>query len=199
VTVTAKHRKPADTPAAVQDLVTACIAGDEHAWTRLVDLYYDYALSVARQSLRRAAVSDPAGQAEDVVSDLFAELLTDDCKALSRFRAPFSLKSWLGVITRRRASRHVRSLRRAPARLEEPGRIESGRLSVVSTVATSESCAKVQARLEDLAARDRLALQLFYEGGHSYKEVAAVLDLPVNRVGTLLARARTRLVKALCA
>ena len=52
-------------------------------------------------------------------------------------------------------------------------------------------------QLDALAPRDRLALQLFYEGGRSYTEVAEALDLPPQNVGTLLARARQRLAKAL--
>jgi RNA polymerase sigma-70 factor, ECF subfamily len=178
-----------------QRLVSQCLAGDERAWTRLVDLYQPFALSVARQALQRAGVPDPSEQAQDVVSELFAQLLADDCKALSRFRAPFSLKSWLAVITRRRASRLIRRQRSAPARLESPSRVESGRRSVVSDVAKIESCDTVQRRLGSLSPRDRLVLQLFYEGGRSYKEVAEALDLPVNRVGTLLARARSRLAR----
>jgi RNA polymerase sigma-70 factor, ECF subfamily len=180
-----------------RSLVEACIEGDEESWATLVDLYHGFVINVSREALRRAGADDPESLAEDVTGELFAELLANDCKALTRFRAPFSLKAWLAVIARRKASRSLRTRRRAGQSLEEPQQIAADLRSVASDVAQIETCERVKNSLEALPARDRLALQLFYEGGHSYKEVAKILDLPVSRIGTLLARARKRLSRVL--
>lgn len=180
-----------------RSLVEACVEGDEKSWATFVDLYHGFVINVAREALRRAGADDPESLAEDVTSELFAELLANDCKALTRFRAPFSLKAWLAVIARRKATRSLRTRRRAGKSLAEPQQIPADLRSVASDVAQIETCERVKSSVNALPPRDRLALQLFYEGGHSYKEVAKILDLPVSRIGTLLARARKRLARVL--
>jgi RNA polymerase sigma-70 factor (ECF subfamily) len=55
--------------------------------------------------------------------------------------------------------------------------------------------AEVRRALESLGERDREAL-LLWDAGQDYEEIAEALDLAVGAVGTTLARARQRLVKA---
>jgi RNA polymerase sigma factor (sigma-70 family) len=180
-----------------KELVAACLAGEQTGWSELVRRYRPLVFSIARDSLRKYGADDPASLGEDVANEVFTELMVNDGKALSRFREPFSLRAWLGVITRRKASRMLKGARRAPLGLEEPGYIPADNRTIASDVAEVEQLHSVRDHLMALSPRDRLALQLFYESGRSYKEVAEVLELPVNRIGTLLARARKRLAKAM--
>ena len=55
--------------------------------------------------------------------------------------------------------------------------------------------AEVRRALKSLGERDRDAL-LLWDAGQNYEEIAEALDLSVGAVGTTLARARQRLVKA---
>lgn len=55
--------------------------------------------------------------------------------------------------------------------------------------------AEVRRALESLGERDREAL-LLWDAGQDYEEIAEALELAVGAVGTTLARARQRLVKA---
>lgn len=179
-------------------LVQACLEGSRGAWDEFARRYRGHIGTVARQTLRKIGVHGAESVAEDVTSEVFAELLANDGRALSKFRAPFSLKAWLAVVTRRKAYRVAeRSRRHVRDTLDEPERISRGGPSPASDVARIEQRTRVQRHLDELAPRDRLALQLFYEGGHSYKEVARTLDIPAQHVGTLLARARKRLAKSL--
>lgn len=179
------------------ELVAACLAGDQAGWNELVRRFRPLVFSIAKDSLRKYGADDPTSLGEDVANEVFTELMVKDGKALSRFREPFSLKAWLGVVTRRKASRMLKGVRRAPISLEEPGYIPAENRTIASDVAEVEQFQSVRDHLATLSPRDRLALQLFYESGRSYKEVAKVLDLPVNRIGTLLARARKRLAKSM--
>jgi len=178
-------------------LVAALIANDPAAWDEFTVRYRPFVLGVARQTLRKTGASDPDALAGDVASEVFAELLANDRRALTRFREPWSFKGWLSVVASRRARRLSRKSHRRPDVLDEPQRIEAGGRSPASEVGQVEDRDRVRERLQELKPRDRLALQLFYEGEHSYKEVAELLDLPVARVGTVLARARARLGKLL--
>jgi RNA polymerase sigma factor (sigma-70 family) len=60
----------------------------------------------------------------------------------------------------------------------------------------SERVARVRRALEDLDERDRTLL-LLREEGFSYRELAKAIDVQASSVGTLLARARERLARAL--
>ncbi|MGE0712264.1 MAG: RNA polymerase sigma factor [Planctomycetota bacterium] len=177
--------------ASERDLVAALIANEPAAWEVFVSRYEPFVLGVARQTLRRSGADEHL--APDVVSEVFAELLQNERAALTRFREPWSFKGWLSVVASRRARRLLRGVRRIPDPLEEPTQVAADGRSPASELGRIEDRERVRDQLEELKPRDRLALQLFYEGGRSYKEVADLLDLPVGRVGTLLARARARL------
>jgi RNA polymerase sigma-70 factor, ECF subfamily len=55
----------------------------------------------------------------------------------------------------------------------------------------------IEAALEQLEFRDRTVLALHYQEGRSYKEIAAVLELPMGTVKTHLHRSRERLKAAM--
>ena len=155
-------------------LAAACASGDEAAWESFYAAYHPLVLRAGERAAQGWGVADPAAIAPDVAADLFAHLR---------------------VLARRRAGRLLR--KRFPQELEEDFEAPAGGASPSEVAQVSERQTLVRAQLAKLPARDRLALQLFYEGDKSYQEVAAVLDLPVNRIGTLLARARARLAKIL--
>lgn len=176
-------------------LVRACAEGDPQAWRRFHARFERTALRNAERTLTRLGADDPLERARDVAADVFAELLADDRAALRRFEGRSSVATWLTVITRRRAARSLR--RRAPVALEEPSELVGDDPAPDELAQQRELGRLVDQQLRGLAPRDRLALQLFYEGNRSYRDVATALDVPVNRIGTLLARARERLARAL--
>jgi RNA polymerase sigma-70 factor (ECF subfamily) len=180
-----------------RSLVQALVRNEPAAWEVFVKRYQPLVVGVARQTLRKSGASDPETLAGDAANEVFAELLANDRRALTRFREPWSLKGWLSIVASRRARRLLRRAQREPHALEEPQGVAAGGRSPASEIGRVEDAERVRAGLENLKPRDRLALQLFYEGGRSYKEVALVLDLPVGRVGTILARARERLARLL--
>jgi RNA polymerase sigma-70 factor (ECF subfamily) len=186
-----------DRAASDRALVEACLAGDPGAWDTLVGRFRPLVTRVAQETLVRCGAEDPQGLAEDVAGDVFAELVEEDGRALTRFGAPWCLSGWLAVITRRRAMRVAQRLHRGPNELDEPEQVAAGGRTPASEVAALDRAEQVREHLDRLLPRDRLALQLFYEGGRSYQEVARILDLPANRIGTLLARARKRLARAM--
>lgn len=177
-------------------LVEACISGDEVAWDRFVARYRRHVFRVARAWLVRAGAPDSEPLAEDTTADVFAHLLANERQALARFEWRSSLSTWLGVLTRRRAGRLLERGQRAGP-LGEPAQLPSDGATPSEVASRHELAGALRRGLQELSPRDRLALQLFYEAGRSYKEVAEALDLPEAHVSSLLARARKRLAKAL--
>ena len=179
-----------------KSLVEALIRNDAAAWEAFVQRYEPLVLGVARRTLNESGASDPDSLARDVTNEVFADLLADDRRALTRFRQPWSFKGWLGVVTARRARRMLQRTWRQPDQ-ELPVGVSAGGPSPASDLGRVEEVEHVRRSLEDLKPADRLVLQLFYEGGHSYKEIAEMLGRPVSGVGVVLARARERLGRLL--
>jgi len=168
------------------------VRGDEAAWARF---HARFRPVVARAAQRALGDGHDGARVDDVVGDVFALLLADERAVLARFEGRSSIATWLRVLTRRQVGRHLR--RRTAGPLEEPGAVVANDPAPGEAATTRELSRLVAEQLEGLAPRDRLALRLFYDGARSYEEVAHALDLPVARIGTLLARARARLAKAL--
>ncbi|MEZ6184559.1 MAG: sigma-70 family RNA polymerase sigma factor [Planctomycetota bacterium] len=179
-------------------MVARCLGGDPRAWDDLVSRYRPLLTRIAQQYLLRAGANDPSAMAEDAVSEVLAELVSKDHQALARFQWRCSLSTWLGVLTRRRAGKLLRSEVRAPDRMESSLQPVAGGQATPSEVASDHELERqVRAGLDELQPRDRLALLLYYESGKSYRDVAAVLGVPPKHVASLMARARQKLARVL--
>lgn len=124
-----------------------------------------------------------AAEADDLTQETYARAL----RALPRFRAESSARSWLLVIARRTAADEVRRLvrrrRRGGADRAEVEPDPAGASSLLSC-------------LDDLDDDRRAAFVLTQLIGLSYAEAAEVCDVPVGTIRSRVARAREHLVAA---
>jgi RNA polymerase sigma-70 factor (ECF subfamily) len=157
-----------------EELVRACASGDAAAWRRLVDLYSGWVLRVARAALGGATEAD----VEDAAADVFRQLVERDRAMLRSLRAPYNLRAWLALITRRACGKILR--RKGP--LAEP--------RDVVAPAPAGSFAELLGRLPPA---DRLLLELFFVHDCSYEEIASILGISVESVGKQKTRALEKL------
>jgi RNA polymerase sigma-70 factor (ECF subfamily) len=152
----------------------------------LSDVYREHYGSLVRFLYRR--IGDPA-RAEDLAQEAFVRALE---------HRPTQPKPWLFTVALNLARDEQRreSVRRRHLtliRTETEARPQDPPPDV--TVERQEDVRRVRAALAQLAERDRDAL-LLREEGFSYQEIAEQLELAPGSVGTTLARARARFVKA---
>jgi RNA polymerase sigma-70 factor (ECF subfamily) len=128
--------------------------------------------------------------AEDIAQEVFIKVW----KALPQFDGRATVSTWIYTITRNTSFSAIRA-RRPDASLSDPDV-----LAAVETTssAAGERGAEVEGaallRLVDqLPARQRQVVMLFYMEEQSHEEVASMLAMPVGTVKTLLHRARARL------
>lgn len=160
-----------------EDLVRACAEGDAAAWREFVDLSSGWVRRAAEGALR-------SGDVDDAVAEVYRKLLERDCALLRSFRAPFNLKAWLTVITRRTCLRTLRRPSAAPLDRD-----------VVAPVAQEgvEENRTLQRLLQKLEAEDRLVLDLFFRQDATYEQIGAVLGISAESVGKRKFRALERL------
>lgn len=176
------------TPDAATDPLTADLReagrGSEAAFRR----FYASASALVYGTVLRV-VRDPA-MAEEVAQEVFVELW----RLAPRFDAgKGTARSWSATIAHRRAVDRVRSEQSRRDREEREGHTAAVAYDSVSeTVGDDLERERVRKALTTLSDTQREAVTLAYYGGHTYREVAVLLDVAE---GTAKTRIRDGLIK----
>ncbi len=142
--------------------------------------------------LRRFARSLSRNQHD--ADDLVQVAVEKALRSLEQFRAGANLASWMFGIMKNAwiDDRRARG-RRAEVALPE----DSGEHPAVSPADTDVGLWSVSEAMSKLPEDQRLAVALVLVEGMSYKEAAALLEIPIGTLTSRLARGRTALAAAL--
>ncbi len=172
-------------------LLNRCIEGDPGAWEDFVDRFIALISHVVTSTaeLRLGNLSDQAR--DDVMADVFLQLIDNDFAILRRFRGQSSLGTYLVVVSRRIAIR----------KFSQMSKVRTTAYTLVSEPATDEGNAdldlenreEVQAMLAQIPASEATAIRMYHMEERSYKEISSHIGIPENSVGPLLSKARLRL------
>jgi RNA polymerase sigma-70 factor, ECF subfamily len=131
--------------------------------------------------------------AEDVAQDVFIKVW----KALPRFDGRATVSTWIYTITRNTSFSAIRA-QRPSASLSDPDVLAA--VETKGAQGTGEDAevdgAALRRLVEQLPAKQRQVVTLFYMEDQSHEEVANMLAMPIGTVKTLLHRARARLSAA---
>jgi RNA polymerase sigma-70 factor (ECF subfamily) len=169
----------------LEDLLELVARGDEAAFERLYSRVSGPVYGTVRRVLR-----DPA-QSEEVAQ----EVLVDVWRFATRFNAELgSGLGWIMTMAHRRAVDRVRSEQSAADRVRRLGSREAEVAydEVSETVEIQLEREAVRRCLDTLTELQRESLTLAYYAGHSYREVAELLDVPL---GTVKTRMRDGLIR----
>lgn len=143
--------------------------GDESAWQSLFDRHY--------QALVRMAffITGSLESAQDVAQETFVNLIRADIHHRNG-----SLKSFLSTIAYRLALKER-------TRLLALGKLDAMPVadtspSVLETTVRNETDRLIICALRELAIEYREVLTLRFFGGHSYDEIAQIMEIPVGTV-----------------
>lgn len=172
-------------PSEADALLVQVGAGDEQAFAALFDLVSPQVLGVALRVLRDRALAEEVSQ----------EVLVEVWRKADRFDPDRgSAAGWIATLAHRRAVDRVRS--------EQAGRDRDDRISrrdeprafdaVADAVEVRLDHWQVRQALAALTDRQREAIELAYVAGHTYRDVARVLDIPE---GTAKSRLRDGLLR----
>jgi RNA polymerase sigma-70 factor, ECF subfamily len=158
--------------------------GDQAAFAELYD-----ALAPLLHGIVLKVVRDPA-QSEEVTQEAFIELW----RLAPRYDASRgSVRSWAATLAHRRAIDRVRSEQAARDRTErEAQKRPTQSNDVAEQVVAKMDGTRVRKALERLTEMQRQAVELAYFGGHSYRDVALLLDVAE---GTIKTRIRDGMIR----
>ena len=163
------------------DLRARLVAGDDSGLSELYDQYASFVYGLAR----RVAGSETA--AEDVTQDVFVSVW-ERPEAFDPERG--SMRSFIGTLAHRRAVDWVRREESRRRRAEAVGRQPAPPPDVEEAATAMIMAERVRVAVDALPDDQRVAVQLAYFGGRTYRQVADDLGLPE---GTAKARLRVGL------
>ena len=168
-------------PAVDAVLLEGVMAGDEAAFSALVDRHYSLVFRLSARVLGNAA------DAEDVTQEAFVKLWRNP----PELRNQAALKGWLVRVARNLAIDRLRRARNT----------SDSELDLLVDTSTApdghlrhgQAADEVSAALAQLPERQRTALQLTYFEALGNQETASIMDVSVEAVESLLSRARRSL------
>ena len=167
------------------ELMLAFREGDEAAFDQLFRRWAGPLLRYLERMLGDSAM------AEELVQEAFFRVH----RARHRYEPRARFSTWLYRIATNLALNELKRPRRRHVHEEEGQVVLRGTgPQVDEEVATRRLGARVESELEKLPERQRMALWLSAAEGHSYAEVASILDTTEKSVKALVHRARVALV-----
>ncbi|MEZ5298814.1 MAG: sigma-70 family RNA polymerase sigma factor [Ilumatobacteraceae bacterium] len=180
--------EPDDPKAAAANDLRLAGRGDEQAFARFYDVVAPTVFGTVLRVVRSRAL------AEEVTQEVFLELWRQAPRYDADRGAP---TTWAATIAHRRAVDRVRSEESSRVRDDRHARTAPVEHDTVAETVTDEAVAeydraRVARALDRLTDAQREAVTLAYYGGHTYREVAVLLDTPE---GTVKTRIRDGLIK----
>lgn len=183
-----RSSEPDDPKTAAVEALRGAGRGDEQAFARFYDLVSPTVFGTVLRVVRNRSF------AEEITQEVFVELWRQAPRYDPDRGSP---TTWAATIAHRRAVDRVRSVESSRARDDRHARDTPADRDVVADTVTDEAAAeydreRVTKALGQLTEVQREAVTLAYYGGHTYREVATLLDTPE---GTVKTRIRDGLIK----
>ena len=160
-------------------IVARCRAGDEAAWSELVNRFSRYVYAIIGQGFGLRAEN-----AEDVFQEVFARTY----QHLGRLRDDEAIRPWIAQLTRRLCIDHIRAGSREQLTDEE---IEPTELD--DTLSRLEEALSVHEALAELPEHCREILDRFFARDESYQTIGAALDIPAGTIASRISRCLAKL------
>jgi RNA polymerase sigma factor (sigma-70 family) len=190
-------------PRFVQDLalVQACIDGDRRAWEDLLRRHDAAVRLAAAHTLRGfGATIDDEGM-DDLVSDLFVELVRDDFRRLRAYGGLCQLGAWLKVVATRHTIDHLRRRKPMVSLQDDAPPAKAVRESLASPTLDPEADlgqahlrAAVRALWGRLLEEDQRFIELFFLQELPFEEVARQMQTTVGALYARKNRVRKKLI-----
>lgn len=177
-----------------RNLLKQCLNQKPGAWQDFVDRYIGLFVHVIQHTAHARSAPLATDDVDDLCSEVFMTLLTDDFAVLRNFRGESSLATYLAVIARRVVVREITQRRRARAL----GHVDAHQAALDEAHAKSEiprieNADEVAVMLNGLSKSDAAIVRQFHLEGRSYREISSSLGIPENTIGPTLSRARAQL------
>lgn len=176
------------------ELIRRCIDGEPGGWRQFVDRFAPTVKALGRRYLRLHGYLPDDAELEDIVQEVFLAVVRRDFRLLRNYDPTYTLKTYLGVITRTEVHRQLR--RRRPV-VGADETLAQAAADPPEDAAAAEEKEVVLRALEELPQRDAEILKLRFLRELDYRAIASALNIPESSVGQTLFRAKQKLLERL--
>ena len=174
-------------------LLDECLSRSPRSWDDFVDRFLGLVIHVVHHTAQARSVRLSAVDQEDLVADVFLEIVKDDFALLRRFRREASLATYLTVIARRIVVHQLLKRKSATSLsdLVDPSAMDSGQVSdhPEQRLENQEEVARL---LDHLEGTEADIVRLYHLEGQSYRQISNAMGVPENSIGPTLSRARKK-------
>lgn len=171
-------------PADIENLIQRTAAEDQSGFDALYN-----ATSAKLFGVTLRVLGDRA-EAEDALQDIYVKIWRNADKYRVNGLSPMT---WLITIARNTAIDRLRARRAGGAELEEVADLADAAPGPEAEAIAASERTRIAACLEELDAQKAGAVRMAYLFGHSYQELAATYDVPLNTIRTWLRRSLQKL------
>ncbi len=183
-----------------RELLQRCLARSSGGWEDFVERFAGLVYCIANHTARSRSVTIDAKVAEELVSDVFFEIVDNDFAVLRRFRLQSSLATYLTVVARRIISRRLAQAKKSRRRellvvKESLEQFEgkSNNSGIEPAQSAMESREEIEAALSSLSGDEAAAVRMYYLDGMNYRDISSKMGLAENSIGPYLSRAREKM------
>lgn len=178
-----RHHETRDAHHEDATLLASCLAGDEHAWTELVNKYTRLVYSIAFKA------GLDAEEAAEVAQNVFVIVL----RRLEQLQHADRFSAWLITTTHRESWRHKKSLR--DQQMDPEYDVVDDDAEPEADVMAWEQASLVQQALARLGDQCRRLLEFLFiaDPRPSYAEIAESLGISVGSIGPIRSRCLKRM------
>ena len=176
-------------------LVERCLKKEPGAWNDFVDRFLGLIYHTIHYTAHLRSNPVAPEEVEDLAQEVLLQIVANDYAVIRQFRGNSSLATYLSVIARRICVRELtrRAAAAHAARQKTATQSEPEIKLPAAAQASLESLEEVHKLLRRLPGKEREVVRLFYLEGRTYEEISTELNIPVNTIGPVLARARKKL------
>ena len=175
-----------------RNLLERCLERKPRAWEDFVDRFMGLVIHVINHTAQARSLRLGPQDRDDLVSEVFLNLLSDDFAILRHFRGQSSLATYLTVVARRIVVKGLLH-QKSPARLTEAGHKRSTAESHPDANDRITDREEVDRLLEGLHENEARVVRMYHLDGMSYRDISKAIGVPENSIGPLLSRARGKL------
>ncbi|MSQ93888.1 MAG: sigma-70 family RNA polymerase sigma factor [Gemmataceae bacterium] len=178
-----------------RELIRRCLHHEPGAWNDFVDRFLGLVYHVVQHTADMRSYPLRPEDKEDVAAQVLLKIVEHDYGPLRQFKGKSRLASYLTVIARRTCVNELTNRMQAKDK-EGIGRANDQVVEDKPKSASKsglEEMEEVGKLLKKLPSRERAVVRLFYLEGRSYEQISTELNIPVNSIGAILARARKKL------
>jgi RNA polymerase sigma-70 factor, ECF subfamily len=175
-----------------RNLLERCLQRKPRAWEDFVDRFMGLVIHVIGHTAQARSLRLGPQDRDDLVGEVFLNLLNDDFAILRHFRGQSSLATYLTVVARRIVVKGLLHQKSA-ARLTDAGHARSAADPHPDPGDRITDREEVNRLLEGLHENEARVVRMYHLDGMSYHEISTATGVPENSIGPLLSRARGKL------